>query len=298
MPRGDQLSIVTAILCCWVLLEGAVSATQLSVAATHEALRQRSTNEFLRAVFYKPSGTNDSDLEFKEAPLILQELADTSPATGDGFGALALTNSDVTLAPDQPQVYFFADSVNFGGKPHARLAYLWFYVARARSSAGDAALPAQGVRITLGSAGEPVIWEVLADSSGLKLVYVSEKLEAAAKAEVGPPLPGRKYAVDRSLADAPNSVVVRVIDDGPAPMGPIVYLSAGNRDVSTVTCRCMAAQAKVLVTTRTYELVNAERQPSQTSVALMGIQVRGRASFWPGEREAELDSCLRLPRSF
>ena len=53
---------------------------------------------------------------------------------------------------------------------------------------------------------------------------------------------------------APNAIVARVIDDGPVPMGPIVHLSAGSHNVSTLICRCMPTQAKSLLETKTYEL--------------------------------------------
>ena len=54
---------------------------------------------------------------------------------------------------------------------------------------------------------------------------------------------------------APDVVVARVIDDGPVAAGPIVYLSAGTRAVSTLICRCMPAQARKLLATSTYDLL-------------------------------------------
>ena len=77
----------------------------------------------------------------------------------------------------------------------------------------------QGIRITLNSAGQPAIWEVLADGSGAELIFVSQSLEAAALAEFGKPLPGRRYAIERSVEEAPSVVVARVIDDGPMAHG-------------------------------------------------------------------------------
>ena len=109
--------------------------------------------------------------------------------------------------------------------------------------------------MTLNSSRLPVIWEVLADSSGADIIYVSQSIEAAALREFGPPLPGRHFAVERSTSDAPRVVVARVIDDSPAPMGPIVYLQAGTSDVSTIICRCMDAQAKRLVGTAQFRLI-------------------------------------------
>ena len=104
------------------------------------------------------------------------------------------------------------------------------------------ALPRQGIRITLDARSQPAAWEVLTDTSGLRLIFVSQSLEAAAAAEFGKPLQGRRYAIERDLGQAPGVVVPRVVDDGPVAMGPIVYLCEGTRNVSTVICRCMPAQ--------------------------------------------------------
>jgi len=292
--------VAILVSCCEVLLDGQAEAAQGVAARMHKAIRQRATNEFSKAVFYKPSGTNENDLEFKLAPLILQEVTPASSTTQDEFGALRATNGTVVLDFDHPKIYFFPDTVNLQGKTHARMTYLWFYSGQEQSPDKSPVLPVQGVRITLGAGGQPVIWEIQNDTSRLRLIYVSEKIEAAAKTEFGPPLPGRKYSVERSLSEAPNSVVVRVIDDGPVPMGPIIYLSAGTRNVSTLICRCMAAQVKELVATRTYDLANAQDEPAGTCLALADIQLRKPASFWPGETQLkpQLHSCLRIPRNF
>ena len=150
-------------------------------------------------------------------------------------------------------------------------------------------LQVQGVRLTLNSAGQPAIWEVLADSSGARLVFVSQSLEAAAAARFGKALPGRRHAIERSVEEAPEVVVARVIDDGPIAMGPIVYLSAGTRTVSTLICRCMPAQVKTLRTTATYDLLPLPAIPSDLLPLTPG--------FWPGEAATDnrLEKWLRLP---
>ena len=97
----------------------------------------------------------------------------------------------------------------------------------------------------------------LASSGGASIVFVAQSLEAQVVREVGPALEQRRFAVERSLRDAPNVVVARVIDDGPMPMGPIIYLRSDTHDVTTVSCRCMEAQAHALAGQLEYELVSA-----------------------------------------
>jgi hypothetical protein len=77
-------------------------------------------------------------------------------------------------------------------------------------------------------------------------------------------------------------VVANVIDDGPVPMGPVVYLLQHSRDVSTLICRCMASRGGELLGQTNYEL--------HLSAPLTG----SRSAFPP----AALERQLRLPRSF
>jgi hypothetical protein len=158
-------------------------------------------------------------------------------------------------------------------------------------------LALQGVRMTLNSAGRPAVWEVLADSSGVEVIFVSRSLESAALAEFGKPPPGRRYAVERGLEESSGVVVARVIEDGPIAMGPMVYLSAGSRSVSTLICRCMAAQAKQLVETKNYELFPVLVGSPSPSLLRARAQMGSRPAFWPGDGQSDgrLEKCLRLP---
>jgi len=155
----------------------------------------------------------------------------------------------------------------------------------------------QGVRMTLGSAGRPVVWEVLADSSGVEVIFVSRSLESAALAEFGKPLAGRRYSVEPGVKESPNVVVARVIEDGPIAMGPMVYLSAGSRSVSTLICRCMAAQAKQLVESRNYELASVPVGFADPGLTRAKAQIGSRPAFWPGDEQSDgrIEKCLRLP---
>ena len=95
--------------------------------------------------------------------------------------------------------------------------------------------------------------------------------------------------IERSTQGAPRVVVARVIDDGPVAMGPIVYLSAGARAVSTLICRCMPAQVKTLRTTAAYDLLPLPAIPSELLSRTPG--------FWPGDSPTDnrLEKWLRLP---
>jgi hypothetical protein len=217
----------------------------------------------------------------------------------DQFGSLTLSNGSITMALSQPAVYVWPETVQWKGTNHTQLTYLWFYRAESRRPS-ESGLPLQGIRITLSSSGQPVIWEVLADSSGAELTFVAQSLEAAASAEFGKPLPGRRYSVERGLDEAPETVVARVIDDGPVPMGPIVYLNAGTRAVSTLICRCMPAQSRKLSSTSTYRLLPGQNDSADSLLPRTRPKSNYRAAFWPGDGQSQkrLEKCLRLPGSF
>jgi hypothetical protein len=164
----------------------------------------------------------------------------------------------------------------------------------------ESGLAVQGIRMTLNTNGQPVIWEALADSSGAELIFVSQTLEAAALAEHGKPLPGRRHAIERSTEAAPNVIVARVIDDGPVAMGPIVYLNAGTRNVSTLICRCMPAQARKLLATSTYDLLPLQPMTLQFLQARAGALAKPHTAFWPSDQRTDdrLEHWLRLPSAF
>jgi hypothetical protein len=279
---------------CWL----SVQAEPQGNGCRNAEIYQRATHVFAQASLFKPAQCKPAGLEYDLAPLILQEVsaAKDSSAANNLFGTLSLSNNVLRLDCSRPAVYVTADSVHVNAKPHARLSYLWFYPL-APSQGKASVLSMQGVRLTLDVNGKPAVWEVLADNTSAQLVFVSQSLEMAARAEYGRPLVGRRFAIERGLTEETNVVVARVIEDGSVPMGPILYLNAGTHPVSTLICRCMTAQAKSLLQTSAYELEDGE------SIALLACaeaQCKTSRSFWPGDPRTDkrLEACLRLPQLF
>ena len=225
------------------------------------AIYVRAQVQFTNAFLLKPSGTaSTAGAGYKYTPLIIQEILDT--------------NAVVSV----PDIFFFEGMATLNGQSHQQISYIWRLPPRASQPDG-----LQGVRMTLDSSGLPVIWEVLSDSSGADVIFVSKSIEAAARREHGPAMPERQFAVERSTMDVSRVVVARVIEDGPVPMGPIIYLRAGTFDVSTIICRCMDAQAKTLTGTAEFNLKADESR-----------------SFDGDERKdgSSLEQRLRLPHVF
>jgi hypothetical protein len=306
-----------------ILLVGGLAAAHLASGGESARVDQaaqvyaRATNQFAAAVFLKPAQTTNADLAFQLAPLIIQQVQDkhVSPdALRDGSSTPGLTDdlplssfvirhSSLPTVPrtalPRPAIWYAADSVQFEGRAHARWSYQWSY-SQASAHGGLTALPRQGIRITLDTQGQPAVWEILADTSGLRLIFVSQSLEAAAAAAFGRPLPGRRYAIERGLEQAQDVIVPRVIDDGPVAMGPIVYLSEGTRNVSTLICRCMPAQVRQLIATWTFDLASLDSAAVGAFLPAAGVTSNAPPVFWPADERVEnrLDHCLRLPASF
>jgi len=292
--------LLASALCACAWACGDFWAAQAHAALPYAAIYQRATNVFAEAEFFKPAERKTNDLAFTLAPLILQEVSSGKEprSRADWFGTLSLSNGVPGLDESRPAIYWQADTAQLKGKARGRFAYLWCYTSRPEVC--PTGLPVQGIRITLNSAGQPVLWEVLADISGAELIFVSQSLEAAAAAEFGKPRPGRRYAVECSVEEAPNVVVARVIDDSPVAMGPIVYLSADTRAVSTLICRCMPAQAKQLLGTSTYDLLPCPATTAPSPLAQAAALAKEHTAFWPGDQASDnrLEHCLRLPSAF
>jgi len=288
-------------LSCLCAVSGACVGQPLPAKQAAEVYA-RATNQFGAAVFFKPAQATNTDQPCQLVPLIIQAVASgqtSDPSLRDQFGTLGLSPGVPAMDSSRPAVCWAADSVQLNGRPHTRFSYEWCYPP-CKAPDQPPALPRQGIRITLDSRGQPAVWEILADTSGLRLIFVSQSLEAAAATEFGKPLPGRRYSIERSLEQAPCVVVARAIDDGPQAMGPIVYLSEGTRNVSTLICRCMPAQVKQLVATRTFDLTPFDGAALKTLLATARTISNTPPAFWPSDGRAEdrLDKCLRLPEKF
>lgn len=274
------------ILALWVFTSVGC-ASQPAKTLPQAEIYERGSTEFKEAWFFKPAEDRTEELTFRLAPLLLLEVATgTDRAAGrNGFGVLPGTYQ---ADPSRPVICVHADTVQVRGEHHIRMTYLWSYpLQNGADTVPSAGL--QGVRITLNAASQPAIWEVLADSSQAQLVFVAKSVEAAAAAEFGPPLEGRRYAVEAAITQAPKTVVARVIDDGPTLMGPMIYLRQQTGDVMTLVCRCMNSQAKALVGMGTYKLQQWPHVAPRPE----------RAAFWPFDlAERRLDNCLRVPAKF
>lgn len=235
--------------------------------ATRRALVARSARTFAGGELLRPPADADLDGGGRVpatplAPLLLLETvpelgaARASPhaATDDPTHGRTLDDSDEPSPSAAPLRVGLSESmVDWLGQPLRQLAFAWQAQA---GGPGDGDSPRlQGLRITLGRDGFPLLFEVLRDSSGARVLFVGRALEELAAAAHGAPLPGRRYACERAVEDAPRVVVAGLVERGPMPLGPFVYLDREQHDVTTVLCRCAPSQVGGVLESRPYELV-------------------------------------------
>jgi hypothetical protein len=180
---------------------------------------------------------------------------------------LLLENSGEDAASALPvEMFSWPNQAYWFGKPAMQVSFVW--------KMPRAPLNVQGVRMTLDEKGMPVIWEVLRDSTGMRVIYVGQSLEAEAMRQHPQPLPGHRFWIEPGRSD--TSVIARVLDETNVPMGPIVYLEASTGTVSTIICRCMPAQAGDVVGVQSY----AVREMSANAWKSLPASLRGAARDW------------------
>lgn len=222
-------------------------------AAMRHRIVSRAGKTFDRAVFSKPRAGTWLGLETTFAPLIVQEIDQEEVDSGNQAGI----------------VYACSDHIIIGDARHDRVSYYWRWGGGGTlvEKSGHATLSWQGVRITIGLDGFPLVWEVLNSGERVAQLYVSESAEAAAKQAYGAPQQGTRFAIERSPEDMSRPVVVNVLSDGPVPMGPYIYLAQGSHEVTTILCRCSPSQMNEVVESRWYDL-----QPGDGAEVSSGLE--------------------------
>lgn len=208
--------------------------TPVTAPKWHDELRLRTQVEFSTGILYKPNQDSAQSDAVRFAPLILLNAEHAECAVENAVW----TTSGLQERPAQRCM---------------RVDYGWQVRC---PSPGSATVEGYGLSIALGSDGFPLWARAARWSNGRfepETVFVSRSLEAAAIARYRSPAPGRAYVIERSLDEAPDQVVAGILEDGPVPMGPYVYIDPLRSGVVTIVCRCSPSQVGSITTTAAYE---------------------------------------------
>jgi hypothetical protein len=146
---------------------------------------------------------------------------------GDGeFKAFVAGNS---------AVYAIYQKVPINGRDHVQLTYTAWYPAHPRMKWLDleeADVDSCVLRVTLDDHNAPVLCETIAACGCFHKAFVEKWVEDAARTQFGPPEPGKKYAVERTVKGDIDWEVAGIVDDTPARPGrPVVFVKAGDHKV-------------------------------------------------------------------
>ena len=273
-------------------------------AAKQFAARQRvyeqTETEFDHAEFWKPRDSAGGAIAAM-APLIVQQVIDDSNSDRacPRFGALVATAfGRARVDTRRATVYFRACAAELGGAIREQIEYIWFYASPSVSNEPDAT-EFLILRVTLGKDGFPLVWEV--DDSAWRgntdprILFVADSLEVLAMDTFGQPLPDRRFVIERSVANAPRTVVANVFEDGPIPMGPYVYLSAKPRRVTTLLCRCSPSQVHAFDENGYYDLRPLGDIEGSLERLTSGLARRLIAGDRKTKGDERLDKALRWP---
>jgi hypothetical protein len=252
---------------------------------------QRAEQRLATAAFVRPApnSTLPPPLQYL-APLIMQEPQDPTaePVVWERFGAIAHDPAgQAKVDTARLTVYFYPSEALLAGRVCRQWTYVWFYPP----AAGSSGIRCRGFRMTLDPDGLPIVWEAAADKTALHILFVSAALAADASQAWGPPLTGRRYAIEPPLESRPNVAVVRLLSDGPQPMGPYVYLEGRHLTLTTLLCRCSPPQIDRWFLETMYDLV---RLKGLGELGLDG-QIAPQLGF--STDTTWLEKALRLPRS-
>lgn len=290
---------------CWFAGCAVGNEAQLgNLLQLHRHIQDRTQGVFDNAAYFKPNEGSGTPLFFQLAPLIVQEIgsaAERAPMHARIAGVEANTSRRSALGVDKPVVYTESSTAVLNGHEFQQVAYRWMYPHGGGAERGRR-YRLRGYRMTLDENGFPFIWEVLDDDSNAIVLYVSRYLEDRAVARFGGPEAGRRYTVERPVDETPKIVVARLLDDGPQPMGPFVYVALEDLGVMTLTCRCMPSQVRYFSESVEYDLAPmpdlfafASDKTSGSGLPVTGTDPSGTEG--PRGDPAWLAACLRLPDS-
>jgi hypothetical protein len=185
------------------------------------------------------------DLAAYYSPVFVQQRTDSRmqrfpyPQEYDEIGEARLRREPdgklKAFVAGEPRVYAIAEKRILGGREHIQLTYTAWYPAHPRMKPIDleaADIDSCVVRITLDAENAPLFYETIAACGCFHKVFVERWLENAAGKSFGPPLEGKKYAVERAVRDAIDWEVAGVIEEPrDKPRRPVVFLKSGDHKV-------------------------------------------------------------------
>ncbi len=239
----------------------------------------KAEKRFNRVAIWRPAEYAMDTLLQRYAPVIGVEWPDRRQYddTDDRIGAVRLSNGrkgvEVYIDPADPTIYSYTSVAKIHGQRLQQLNYVWWFPERPEMAKGDpVAGPIDGavLRITLDSDNEPSFIETSLNCGCAHGVFVSEKVEAAARKVFGGPLPDKRFAVERDVPGKYDVVVIDTFETGPAPGRPLVLSYAGYHEICQI--KFLAPESFEIVEDASYRIEgydSLDRLPLGNGIASM-----------------------------
>lgn len=226
--------------------------------------RERAGETVEQAVFFKPAPDSCSASELGLMPLIvIEQSAASGKSNAPGISSkpqprivtVSEQGGELKTHSESATVYAFTTDVEIEGIPLRQWTMVWWIAPAAADGPTMAAL-----RMTLDVHGHPIVWEAINPSHKTVGVFVAKSFAAAVRREFGDRDAESQDEIKPPIVadEARNqATLVRVLTDGPAPMGPMVYCDR-NGAILTVVCRCMPSQVDQVMRNENYRVVRLD----------------------------------------
>ena len=232
---------------------------------------------------------NDEQLARWFAPVFIQQhdFEAPYPPSEDQFGRVHLTGTpdhiEVQIDIERPTVYWTMQEAKFnaqerdqpvpgrskydrfsamiGAQKRKQIVYAAWYPSRPAVRSGDSeagSIDGVVIRVTLERHNRPAVYEFVRSCGCYHMLYIAEFVEAAARGQFGEPLPGKRYALQKSDSKRELFIPSLVADDGSHPTRPVAYVSGGNHMLMGIEAGGVWKEGARVISERTYLLKRYE----------------------------------------
>ncbi len=230
-----------------VLYSWAAIATANGIATEEAKLPEKclakAKKKFDRIAIWRPRKSDAGTLLSRYAPIIGMEWPANRlhDVNSDRIGAVTLSADgariEVQIDPSEPAVYAYTSTAKIDGRVYRQLNYVWWFPERPEMTRDD---PVAGhidgamLRVTLDVNDVPMFVESSLNCGCAHEVFVSDRIESAARGAFGSPLDGKHFSVEKSNPEKHDIVVIHVFDAGPDAARPLVLSAAGYHEVCRI----------------------------------------------------------------
>lgn len=165
--------------------------------------------------------------------------------------AVEARDGKLSIAERLPAVFVMPSTIDANGAILRQWTFVWWVASPEHDT-----LLISAIRMTLGAEGRPIVWEALNQGLGTVGLFAAESFAKAIRLDQADPPDWMPSDILNSDARC-HATLVRVLADGPTPMGPMIYCDRSG-SIATAACRCMPSQVEQVVRNDYYRVVQLD----------------------------------------